>query len=86
MAIGGRLSLRHEAITAGTRDVVPAVDYRRLARDVFLFTLAFEAAGAAGPGGALGPAVRPLGRGSATPAFHSISAFCNAGFSTFSTR
>lgn len=84
MAIGGRLSLRHEALSAGTREVVPAVDYRRLARDVFLFTLALEAAGAAALA-ALWVPEYGLWQGLGHAGFHSISAFCNAGFSTFSS-
>lgn len=83
LALGRRLSLRQEAISTGTAQVAPHVDPARLARDVVLFTLGIEAAGALllyglwvprlGWGGAAWPAV-----------FHSVSAFCNAGFSTFS--
>ena len=83
IALGRRLSLRHEALSASAVEVAPHVDYRRLTRDVVVFTFALEAIGALllyglwvprfGLGGALWPAV-----------FHSISAFCNAGFSTFS--
>jgi trk system potassium uptake protein TrkH len=64
-------------------DVAPHVNPRRLVRDVAVFTLAFESAGAVllyalwvprlGWEGAAWPAV-----------FHSVSAFCNAGFSNFS--
>jgi trk system potassium uptake protein TrkH len=82
LALGRRLSLAQEAL-AGAGDVAPHVDLRQLARDVVRFTLLFEAAGAVslyllwwprlGVGGAAWPAV-----------FHSVSAFCNAGFSTFS--
>ena len=83
LALGRRLSLRHE--TMARADIEPGqhVNPRRLARDIVLFTLALEAAGALvlyllwiprfGWGGAAWPAV-----------FHAISAFCNAGFSTFS--
>jgi len=83
LAIGGRLSLHHEAVTASLTGVAPEVDFRQLARDVVRFTLAFEAIGALvlfltwvprfGPGAAAWHAV-----------FHAVSAFCNAGFSTFS--
>lgn len=83
IALGRRLSLRHESATGGATEVAPHVDSRRLTRDVVLFTLAIEAVGAAllyvlwiprfGWADALWPAV-----------FHSVSAFCNAGFSTFS--
>jgi trk system potassium uptake protein len=83
LALGRRLSLRQEVLSTGTADVTPHVDYRLLTRDVVRFTLIFEAVGALllyaawaprfGWGGAVWHAV-----------FHSISAFCNAGFSTFS--
>lgn len=83
VALGRRLSLRQEALSTGTTEVAPHVAPVHLLRDVILFTFAFEAIGALllyalwvprfGWAGALWPAV-----------FHSISAFCNAGFSTFS--
>lgn len=83
MAIGGRVSLRTESLASGTRDAAPHVDGKRLAIDVVRFTLAFEAIGAIalyliwapryGWVDAMWPAL-----------FHSVSAFCNAGFSTFS--
>jgi trk system potassium uptake protein TrkH len=83
LALGRRLSLRHETLTSGAADLHPHVDNRALARDVIRFTLMLEAIGAlilyvawAGPLGwteAVWHAV-----------FHAISAFCNAGFSTFS--
>ncbi len=82
-ALGRRLSLRHEALASETSTIAPHVDYRQLTRDVFRFTLAFEAVGAlllyllwAGDFGWDGAAWPAL--------FHAISAFCNAGFSTFS--
>ena len=81
LAVGRRLSLRTESL-ASVADVAPEVDYRHLARGVVLYTLLFEAIGAVllyvfwiprmGWTGAAWPAL-----------FHSISAFCNAGFSTF---
>lgn len=82
-ALGLRLSLRQESITRATADLSRHVDPRRLTRHVVLFTLAGEAVGAVllwalwapgmGAAGAVWPAV-----------FHAVSAFCNAGFSTFS--
>ena len=84
VALGRRLSLRTEALTMSALDAAPHLDERRLVRDVVAFTLAIEAAGAV----ALWMAFVPhLGaRGALWPAvFHSISAFCSAGFSTFST-
>lgn len=83
VALGRRLSLRHEMVTASTLEVAPHVDYAVLARDVVRFTFVLEAIGAVllyalwiprlGWAGASWPAL-----------FHAISAFCNAGFSTFS--
>lgn len=83
IGLGRRLSIRHERITQAAADVAPHVNRERLARDVVIFTVAFEAVGAGllyafwvpslGWSGAIWPAV-----------FHSVSAFCNAGFSTFS--
>lgn len=82
-ALGFRPSLRQEMVVYGSASVAPHVDPRRLTRDVVVFTLAVEAVGAMllwalwapelGAAGAVWPAV-----------FHSVSAFCNAGFSTFS--
>jgi len=82
-ALGLRLSLRHETMARSTADVAPHIDHRRLTRDVILFTFLAELTGMLllyllwipefGFTGAVWPAV-----------FHAISAFCNAGFSTFS--
>ena len=58
------------------------MDLRPLTRDLVLFTFVIETLGRC--------ALRPVGAslraaGAAWPAlFHSVSAFCNAGFSTFS--
>ncbi len=81
--LGRRLSLVHESISASIVDIAPHVDYRMLTRDVVLFTFAIEALGAIlltllwwptfGIEDALWHGI-----------FHSVSAFCNAGFSTFS--
>lgn len=83
LALGRRLSLRQEVLSTGTTDVAPHVDYRRLTRDVVRFTLIFEAAGALLLYALWAPR---FGWGDAVwhAVFHSISAFCNAGFSTFS--
>ncbi|MCO6456465.1 MAG: hypothetical protein J5I93_14305 [Pirellulaceae bacterium] len=80
-ALGGRPSLRSEAVAAGSRHMVPHIPARRLILDILRFTFFFEAAGAVllyivwaprlGLVGAIWPAI-----------FHSVSAFCNAGFST----
>jgi trk system potassium uptake protein len=83
LALGRRLSLRHESLTRiGPGEVAPNVDFERLTRDIVKFTLLLELVGALllyglwvedfGWSGAVWPAV-----------FHAISAFCNAGFSIF---
>lgn len=82
LLLGGRLTLRQEALVVGS-DAPPVVKPSGLLLDVVRFTLVFELCGAAalyvlflpheGLTGALWPAL-----------FHSVSAFCNAGFSTFS--
>jgi trk system potassium uptake protein len=83
LALGRRLSLRQERVTASTAEVTPQVRVESLIRDVVIFTLVFEAAGALALYATWGPV---LGWSAAIwPAiFHSVSAFCNAGFSTFS--
>jgi trk system potassium uptake protein TrkH len=85
LGLGGRLSVRAESATtsmAGSLITTSGINSFRLVRDVVVFTLAFEALGALllfasfsqhfGAGEALWHAV-----------FHAVSAFCNAGFSTF---
>lgn len=82
-ALGGRLSLRAEAASVSTLRSGPYLDARRMVIDVVRFTLCIELIGALvlyllwypklGAAAAIWPAI-----------FHSISAFCNAGFSTFS--
>jgi trk system potassium uptake protein len=83
LLLRGRISLRQERVSTSVADVAPHVDFRHLARDIILFTLIFECSGALllyatwapsmGLAGAVWPSV-----------FHAVSAFCNAGFSTFS--
>ena len=81
LTLGRRLSLRHEVLASPAADVAPHVDHRRLTRNVILFALAFEAAGAIALFLLWAPA---MGWGAAWHAlFHAVSAFCNAGFSTF---
>ncbi|MBA3889474.1 MAG: potassium transporter TrkH [Gemmatimonadaceae bacterium] len=83
LALGKRLSLRAESLSHGTSaEVAPDLDVSRLGRDIVKFTVAIEGIGAAllymlwvgeyGWTGAIWPAV-----------FHSVSAFCNAGFVVF---
>jgi trk system potassium uptake protein TrkH len=83
LAMGRRLSLRQESAVTTSADVAPRVDRRGLARRVLLFTFLIEGAGALllyllwVPRFGLTEAVWPA-------VFHAVSAFCNAGFSTFS--
>lgn len=81
LAIGGRLSLRQESL-AGFSEFAPLVDVRRLARDILLLTFVIEGAGAL----ALYLLWAPRFGGADAAwhgLFHAVSAFCNAGFSTF---
>lgn len=81
--LGKRLSLRQESLASATASAATSLEPRQLVSDVVRFTIYIEAIGAAllyviwvprlGWRGAIWPSV-----------FHSISAFCNAGFSTFS--
>ena len=83
LAAGGRISIRDRLLVqSGYHPGIPK-DFPSLVRSLFAFTLVIEAVGAAllfvwfsaghGAGRAAGLAV-----------FHSVSAFCNAGFSLFS--
>ena len=83
LALGRRLSLRHERLGGAGAELNFHVPPDRLARDVVLVTLGVEALGALLLWAIWGPR---LGWGAAAwPAlFHAVSAFCNAGFSTFS--
>ncbi len=83
LALGGRISLRQDACGIIQTDSTPSIDRRKLLRDIFRFTMLFELAGAVALYFAFAPR---LGWTEAIwPAiFHSVSAFCNAGFSTFS--
>jgi len=81
--LGFRLSLRAESLTHEARKSGPRVDLKRLTLDIVMFTFVIEALGAV----TLWVAWAPTQGwdGAAWPAiFHSISAFCNAGFSTYS--
>ena len=79
--LGFRLSLRAESLTHEARKGGPNVDLKRLTIGIVMFTLVIEAIGAValwivwaprmGWSEAIWPAI-----------FHSISGFCNAGFST----
>ena len=80
-ALGGRPSLKTENLATGSRQMISHIPARKLIIDIVRFTFIFEAIGAVllylvwaprlGFREAIWPAI-----------FHSVSAFCNAGFST----
>lgn len=81
-ALGRRTSLEVEEAAAGPTTLLPEAGPRALVRAVVAATLLIEAAGAFALWLAWWPSMGALG--ALWPAvFHSISAFCNAGFSIF---
>ena len=84
LALGGRLSLRHRAVSAATAEVAPEVDLRHLIRAVVRFTLVLEAAGALVLFAVWLPDFTDPAAAAWHAVFQAVSAFCNAGFSTFS--
>ncbi|MDW8262696.1 MAG: potassium transporter TrkG, partial [Phycisphaerales bacterium] len=82
VALGRRMSLRHEALSLGGTDAAPQVDRRGLVRDVVRFTFIIELLGAMLLYATMAPT---LGWREAIwhSVFQSVSAFCNAGFTTF---
>ncbi|MBL8891918.1 MAG: potassium transporter TrkH [Planctomycetaceae bacterium] len=85
IALGRRLSLRSESLTnVGGSNREFEIDVRTLTRDIVRFTVWIEVTGAVCLWAIWAPQVGM--REAIWPAiFHSISAFCNAGFSTNST-
>jgi trk system potassium uptake protein TrkH len=80
LALGGRLSLRADT-SIGSTEIAPKLNRRKLVRDIVIFTLSIEAVGFAILL-ALFAQDFPLAESAWHAAFHSVSAFCNAGFST----
>lgn len=83
-AIFGGLSLRGRVLL---QDLLSEDNLGRIGRTlplVFVMTFAFEAAGAIALHQALAGTPDPRGSGWFPAIFHSVSAFCNAGFSTWS--
>lgn len=78
--IGGRADLRQRMIIAETLGGDPRSDLKWVVRNVLLLTLVFEAAGFAILAGRF-LLEMPVGKALWQALFHSISAFCNAGFS-----
>ena len=86
IALGRRLSLKHEEISSGTLDAAPSLSRIKLIRDIFLFTLIIEAIGAGFLFWLWYPYHPTWQEALWHSVFHSISAFCNAGFSTYSAN
>jgi trk system potassium uptake protein TrkH len=82
LALGRRLSLHQEAVTADTAGIAPDVDFRQLVRSVVAMTFLFEAVGALILFAGWLPRFPPA-QAAWFAIFHAVSAFCNAGFSTF---
>ncbi len=83
LVLGQRLSLRTEQLSSGHIQAAPQINYRLLTRKIARYTLLIEGAGF------VLLFLVFLGRFEPSKAawhaaFHTVSAFCNAGFSTFS--
>ena len=83
LSLGRRISVRTESVVPHMPAAAPPVDARRLTRDIVLVTLILEAVGAAFLFAAFRPHF-PMGEALWHAVFQAVSAFCNAGFSTFS--
>ncbi|GAB4276409.1 MAG: TrkH family potassium uptake protein [Deferrisomatales bacterium] len=84
MVLGRRLSFRGQALIEDTLGRQERASAHRLVRDVFLFTVAIEAAGAVVLTAVFARS-RPWADALYHGVFHSVSAFCNAGFSLYAT-
>lgn len=84
VSLGRRLSLVQEELVAGVASVTESPDYVHLARNVIVFTFVLELIGALFLWSIW---AEPLGAADALwhALFQAVSAFCNAGFSTFSS-
>ncbi|HUF49327.1 MAG TPA: potassium transporter TrkG [Longimicrobiales bacterium] len=84
MLLGRRVSLRQHSASLSVAEIAPHINYRHLALNILVFTAIFEVSGAILLLFSWAPR---LGFGNAVwhAVFHAVSAFCNAGFSTFST-
>lgn len=84
-ALGRRMSIREESLCIFTSETAPHLTPGQITRNIIRYTLVIETTGALVLYLLWSPA---LGwHQAAWPAiFHSISAFCNAGFSTFTTN
>ena len=82
IALGGRVPFTGRVVIQETMHHTPSAGVRRLVRYVLAFTLMSEAFGALWLWLRLRETL-PLGASLWSAAFHSVSAFCNAGFSLF---
>jgi trk system potassium uptake protein TrkH len=82
ISLGGRVPFTGRAVIQETMHHTPSAGVRRLVRYVLAFTLMSEAFGALWLWLRLRETL-PLGASLWSAAFHSVSAFCNAGFSLF---
>lgn len=85
LVLGRRISFKGQALIEETLGRKARYTASRVIRDVFFFTLAIELAGAAMLTAAFAQSL-PFFTALRHGVFHSISAFCNAGFSLFSTN
>jgi trk system potassium uptake protein TrkH len=82
IALGGRVAFTERVLIQETMHHTPSAGVRRLVRHVLAFTLVSEALGALWLWLRLRDAL-PTGAAVWSAVFHSVSAFCNAGFSLF---
>lgn len=82
-SLGRRVSLRTHSVFSHSLPIGPRIDVPKLVRDIVLFTFSLEAIGALILYWLWAPSP-PSGNLPWHAVFQSISAFCNAGFSTFS--
>jgi trk system potassium uptake protein TrkH len=90
---GRRLQARSSAMLAEMVDAESLASLRRTLRAIVLYTLGIELVGALllwalfsqSPASVLGPDLAGAGGTLWAAVFHSVSAFCNAGFSVFAT-
>ena len=85
LALGGGYGIRDRKVMTGLLDTGGIGTVTRLLIFILLFTLAFEAAGFFALNGIWEKGGKALGGGDQVyySAFHSVSSFCNAGFSFF---
>lgn len=84
VALGRRLSLRQESLSTSNAEVAPHVQPARLLRDIVGFTFLLELIGAIALFCVWFHDFDDWRVTAWHAVFHSVSAFCNAGFSTFS--